>query len=92
MTSYAMPPSLAWGSSQFVITPEQLGMRSVGDCQQRAEHLGLTPLPVLPYRQEHWRLDKLLAWSRGNGFETLPLLGEGAAHRLRAVAKVTLSA
>jgi hypothetical protein len=67
------PP--AWQSWQLVITPEQLGMRSVGECQERAERLGLTPLPQRAYRQEHWRLDALLAWSRGNGFDHLPVLG-----------------
>jgi hypothetical protein len=70
-----------WQSRQLVVTPEQLGMRSVGDCRQRAQELGLTPLPRLPYRQEYWRLDVLLVWSRGNGFEHLPTLGQGAAQR-----------
>jgi hypothetical protein len=51
------------------------------ECQQRAVRLGLTPMPLLPYRQEYWRLDKLLVWSRGNGFEQLPTLGHGNAHR-----------
>jgi hypothetical protein len=63
------------------VTPEQLGMRSVGDCRQRAQELGLTPLPRLPYRQEYWRLDILLCWSRGNGLEHLPMLGHAAAQR-----------
>ena len=67
----------------WVVTPEQLGMRSVGDCRSRAEQLGLTALPVLPYRQEFWRLDTLLLWSRGNGFEHLPMLGIGIAPRLK---------
>jgi hypothetical protein len=70
-----------WQSRQVVVTPELLGMRSIGECQQRAEKLGLTPLPCLPYRQEHWRLDVLLTWSRANGFEGLPSLGAGAAQR-----------
>jgi len=71
-----------WQSRQLVVTPEQLGMRSVGDCRSRAEELGLTALPVLPYRQEFWRLDTLLVWSRGNGFERLPMLGIGIAPRV----------
>ena len=75
------PASAEWQSRQLVVTPEQLGMRSVGDCRQRAEQLGLTPLPGLPYRQEYWRLDILLRWSRGNGFEQLPMLGQGAVLR-----------
>ena len=70
-----------WQSRQVVVTPEQLGMRSVGDCRDRAEQLGLTALPVLPYKQEFWRLDTLLLWSRGNGFEYLPMLGLGLAPR-----------
>jgi hypothetical protein len=70
-----------WCSRQMVVTPEQLGMRSVGDCRSRAEKLGLTALPVLPYKQEYWRLDELLHWSRGNGFEYLPMLGSGNASR-----------
>ena len=37
-----------WQSRQVVVTPELLGMRSTGECQQRAEKLGLTPLPWLP--------------------------------------------
>ena len=68
-----------WNSRQMVVTPEQLGLRSVGDCRSRAERLGLTALPVLPYKQEYWRLDELLHWSRGNGFEYLPMLGVGIA-------------
>jgi hypothetical protein len=72
-----------WQSRQLVVTPEQLGMRSVGDCRSRAEQLGLTALPVLPYKQEFWRLDALLVWSRGNGFEQLPMLGAGIAPRLK---------
>ena len=72
-----------WQSRQVVVTPEQLGMRSVGDCRTRAEQLGLTALPVLPYKQEFWRLDALLLWSRGNGFEYLPMLGVGIAPRLK---------
>ena len=61
-----------WQSRQVVVTPELLGMRSIGECQQRAEKLGLTPLLPLPYRQEHWRLDVLLTWSRANGLDRLP--------------------
>lgn len=72
-----------WRSSQMVVTPEQLGMRSVGDCRIRAEELGLTALPRLPYRQEFWRLDELLHWSRGNGFDYLPMLGMSVASRHR---------
>jgi hypothetical protein len=72
-----------WQSRQMVVTPEQLGMRSVGDCRTRAEQLGLTALPALPYKQEFWRLDTLLLWSRGNGFEYLPMLGIGIAPRLK---------
>lgn len=72
-----------WQSRQLVVTPEQLGLRSVGDCRTRAEQLGLTALPVLPYRQEYWRLDDLLRWSRGNGFEYLPMLGVGLPPRLK---------
>jgi hypothetical protein len=67
-----------WQSRQLVVTPELLGLRSTGECQQRAEKLGLTPLPWLPYRQEYWRLDVLLTWSRANGFERLPALGHGS--------------
>jgi hypothetical protein len=81
MLAVLRPVTVGWRSRQLVITPEQLGMRSVGECQQRAEGLGLTPMPMLPYRQEYWRLDKLLAWSRHNGFDYLPLLGHGSAHR-----------
>jgi len=40
-------------------------------------------MPVLPYKQEFWRLDALLLWSRGNGFENLPMLGAGIAPRLK---------
>jgi hypothetical protein len=72
-----------WRSSQMVVTPEQLGMRSVVDCRIRAEELGLTALPRLPYRQEFWRLDELLHWSRGNGFDYLPVLGMSLASRHR---------
>jgi hypothetical protein len=72
-----------WQSRQMVVTPEQLGMRSVGDCRARAQQLGLTALPLLPYKQEFWRLDTLLIWSRGNGFEYLPMLGFGIAPRVR---------
>jgi hypothetical protein len=44
--------------------------------------MGLSPLPKLPYKQEYWRLDALLRWSRGNGLEFLPTLGLSvAAHR-----------
>ena len=67
-----------WHCRQLVFTPQQLGMRSVGECQVRAQQLGLTPLPELPYRQEHWRLDNLLLWSRANGLQQLPMLGHGA--------------
>ena len=55
----------------------------MGDCRSRAEQLGLTALPVLPYKQEYWRLDELLLWSRCNGFEYLPMLGLGIAPRLK---------
>jgi len=75
--------SAEWQSRQMVVTPEQLGMRSVGDCRSRAEQLGLTALPMLPHKQEFWRLDTLLLWSRGNGFEYLPMLGMGIAPRLK---------
>ena len=68
-------------SRQLVVTPELLGLRSTLECQQRAEKLGLTPLPRLQYRQEHWRLDVLLTWSRSNGFDRLPSLGHGSAQR-----------
>lgn len=68
-------PPAEWQSRQMVVTPEQLGMRSVGDCRNRARQLGLTELPWLPHKQEYWRLDVLLHWSRGNGFEYLPMLG-----------------
>ena len=70
-----------WHSRQVVVTPELLGLRSIVECQQRVEKLGLTPLPWLPYRQEHWRLDVLLAWSHANGFDRLPSLGQGALQR-----------
>jgi len=70
-----------WQSRQVVVTPELLGMRSIGECQQRAEKLGLTPLPSLPHRQEHWRLDVLLIWSRANGLDRLPSLALGSAQR-----------
>ena len=82
-----------WQCRQLVVTPELLGMRSTGECQQRAEKLGLTPLPWLPYRQEYWRLDILLTWSRANGFDRLPVLGHGsraaalAAHDRRSLAQ-----
>ena len=56
-------------------------MRSTGECQQRAEKLGFTPLPWLPHRQEYWRLDVLLTWSRANGLERLPWLGQASAQR-----------
>jgi hypothetical protein len=70
-----------WQSRQLVVTPELLGMRSTGECQQRAEKLGLTPLPWLPYRQEHWRLDVLLTWCHANGLDRLPWLGQGVTQR-----------
>jgi hypothetical protein len=70
-----------WESRQLVVTPELLGMRSAAECQQRAEQLGLTPLPWIPYRQEYWRLDVLLVWSRANGFERLPFLGHVPGQR-----------
>ena len=76
-------PVAGWKSRQMVVTPEQLGMRSVGDCRTRAEQLGLTALPQLPYKQEYWRLDELLHWSHGNGFEYLPMLGMGLVARHR---------
>ena len=72
-----------WQSRQMVVTPEQLGLRSVDDCRNRAERLGLTALPILPHKQEYWRLDELLHWSRRNGFEYLPMLGVGIAPRLK---------
>lgn len=65
----------------MVVTPEQLGLRSVIDCRDRAQRLGLAELPSLPYRQEFWRLDELLTWSRGNGFEYLPTLGAALARK-----------
>jgi hypothetical protein len=70
-----------WQSRQLVVTPELLGMRSIGECKQRVEKLGLTPLPCLPYRQEHWRLDVLLTWSRANGLDRLPSLAPVSAQR-----------
>ena len=81
-----------WHSRQVVVTPEMLGMRSTGECQQRAQKLGLTPMPLLPYRQEHWRLDVLMAWSRANGFDRLPYLGSGAGQRPRDPARWSLPA
>jgi hypothetical protein len=77
MFDFLLPASGQWQSRQLVVTPEQLGMHSVGDCQARVEQLGLTPLPRLPYRQEYWRLDILLQWSRLNGLDRLPVLGRG---------------
>jgi hypothetical protein len=68
-----------WQSRQVVVTPEVLGLHSAAECQQRVEQLGLTPLPCLLHRQEHWRLDLLLVWSRANGFDGLPILGRGSA-------------
>jgi hypothetical protein len=56
-------------------------MRSAGECQQRAEKLGFTPLPLIPRRQEYWRLDVLLTWSRANGLDCLPWLGHVAPQR-----------
>ena len=76
-----LPCGPQWESKQVVVTPEMLGLRSTGECQQRAEKMGLTPLPPPPYRQQYWRLDVLLEWSRANGFERLPALGRGPAHR-----------
>ena len=73
----------AWQCRQLVVTPELLGLRSVVDCRHRAAQLGLTALPGLPYRQEFWRLDDLLRWSRGNGLEYLPMLGIGLPPRLK---------
>jgi hypothetical protein len=64
-------------------------MRSIGECQQRAEKLGLTPLPWIPYRQEHWRLDVLLTWSRANGLDRLPSLAPGSAQR-RSPGRLTI--
>ena len=81
MLCFLRSTGVAWRSRQLVITPEQLGMRSVVECQQRAERLGLTPMPLLPYRQEYWRLDRLLVWSRGNGLEFLPILGQSSVRR-----------
>jgi hypothetical protein len=79
MFDFLLPASSQWQSRQLVVTPEQLGMHSVGDCQLRAEQLGLTPLPRLPYRQEYWRLDILLQWSKHNGLDRLPVLGRSTA-------------
>jgi len=80
MFDFLHPASGDWQSRQLVVTPELLGMRSVIDCQQRAQQLGLTPLPRLPYRQEYWRLDILLQWSKKNGFDQLPMLGRANHH------------
>ena len=74
-------PGSQWQSCQLVVTPELLGMRSTGECQQRAEKMGFTPLPLLPRRQEYWRLDVLLTWSRANGLDRLPWLGHAAPQR-----------
>jgi hypothetical protein len=76
-----LPSGSQWESRQVVVTPEMLGLRSTVECQQRAEKLGLTPLPPPPYRQQYWRLDVLLEWSRANGFDRLPALGRGPANR-----------
>jgi hypothetical protein len=73
--------SLQWQSRQLVITPELLGMRSTADCQARAEKLGFTQLPPVARHQEHWRLDELLAWSRANGLDRLPALGQLSLNR-----------
>ena len=73
--------SLQWQSRQLVVTPEQLGMRSAADCQARAEKLGFTRLPPVARHQEHWRLDELLAWSRANGLDRLPALGQLSLNR-----------
>ena len=70
-----------WHSRQIIVTPQMLGLHTAAECGQRAEKLGLTPLPALPYRQEYWRLDVLLTWSRANGFDGLPMLGRGQAQR-----------
>jgi hypothetical protein len=75
------PAPVVWQSRQVVVTPEQLGLRSVGECRARIEQLGLTPLPTLAYRQEYWRLDALLVWSRSNGLDCLPRLGLGTPQR-----------
>jgi hypothetical protein len=80
MFDFRHPGSADWQSRQLVITPELLGMRSVGDCRERVQQLGLTQLPSLPYRQEYWRLDVLLQWSKKNGFAQLPTLGRGPNH------------
>lgn len=77
---------IPWQSRQFVVTPELLGMRSTHECEQRAAKLGFTSLPPLPRRQQYWRLDVLLVWSRANGLDRLPWLGQGSAQRLRCVA------
>lgn len=66
-----------WHSRQIIVTPQMLGLHTAAECWQRAEKLGLTPLPALPHRQESWRLDALLIWSRANGFDCLPMLGRG---------------
>jgi hypothetical protein len=34
--------SAEWRTRQMVVTPEQLGLRNVGDCRNRAEQLGMT--------------------------------------------------
>jgi hypothetical protein len=80
MFDFLHPASGDWQSRHLVVTPELLGMRSVGDCQERALKLGLTPLPWLPYRQEYWRLDILLQWSKKNGLTQLPMLGRANHH------------
>jgi hypothetical protein len=69
-----------WQARQLVVTPELLGLRNTAECQERARKFGFTPLPQLPFRQEYWRLDVLLAWSRANGLERLPALGQLSAH------------
>jgi hypothetical protein len=69
-----------WQARQLVITPELLGLRNAAECQERARKFGYTPLPQLPFRQEYWRLDVLLAWSRANGLERLPALGQLSPH------------
>ena len=73
-----------WHSRQIIVTPQMLGLHTAAECGQRAAKLGLTPLPALPYRQEYWRLDVLLIWSRANGFDGLPMLGRGEAPRAKA--------
>ncbi len=78
----ARPPcGPQWESRQIVVTPEMLGLHSTAECQQRAEKLGLTAMPLLPSRQQYWRLDVLLEWSRANGLDRLPALGRGPAQR-----------